>query len=157
MKSGLEPLGEAVRQELGRFRPAAAMTAIVGAWPCAVGAEIAANAWPARLGRDGALSVAVRSSPWAFELTQLEGTIRARLRECLGATAPARLRFAVGPLPERGAEAASAPAGTGAVIPPRFRLEGERLARGISDPELRALVARAAAASLAGGARNRSL
>ena len=40
------------------------------------------------------------SSTWAFELQQLETEIAGRLREAVPEAAPARLRFAAGPLPE---------------------------------------------------------
>src|SRR5690348_12204545 len=76
------------------------MADVVEAWPRLVGEQVAANAWPARIARDGTLHVNASSSAWAFELGQLEGEILPRLREALGAAAPKRLRFAPGPLPE---------------------------------------------------------
>ncbi|MDX6512763.1 MAG: Dna[CI] antecedent, DciA, partial [Gaiellaceae bacterium] len=93
-------IGESVRSELARFGPAAGMADLVAAWPGAVGEAIAGNAWPARVGRDGTLYVHAASSAWAFELGQLEPTIRERLRDALGEAAPPKLRFAVGNLPE---------------------------------------------------------
>ena len=73
-------------RELARFGPAEGMTEIVRAWPGAVGDQIARNAWPARLARDGTLHVATSSSAWAFELAQLEPKLLERLREALGET-----------------------------------------------------------------------
>lgn len=114
-----------------------------------MGEAIAANAWPARIGRDGTLYVHTSSSAWAFELAQLEAMLRERLRAHLGAAAPQRLRFAVGPLPEPPPPAVDAAAA-------RPRPNGEELARaaeltaGIEDEDLREMVQRAAAASLAG-------
>ena len=143
------PLGESARRELERFVPALGMEKLVAAWPDAVGEAIAANAWPARVARDGTLHVAASSSAWAFELTQLEETVRARLHDALGDEAPPRLRFAPGPLPERGAPDVPTSARNVPTVEPTDRLEGERLAADIDDAELRALVARAAAASLA--------
>src|SRR5439155_21214632 len=67
----MEPLGPEVRRELGRFGPQAGLGKLVAAWPAAVGAQIAANAWPARFRRDGILVVHTSSSAWAFELAQL--------------------------------------------------------------------------------------
>jgi len=97
----IERLGGEVRRELSRFGGGAAlMTELVAAWPAAVGETVAANAWPARLARDGTLLVNASSSTWAFELQQLEGEIAGRLREAVPQAAPARLRFAPGPLPE---------------------------------------------------------
>ena len=142
-------IGGEVRRELGRFGPAAGMAELVAAWPGAVGEQIAAQAWPARFARDGTLHVAVSSSVWAFELTQLESDIRARLGEVLVENAPARLRFTVGPIPETGLDAEpdakkNAPKASAAHL-----AEGERVASAIEDPGLREAVARAIAASLA--------
>jgi len=143
------PLGGEVRRELARVEPRAGMAAIVEAWPEAVGGPITDNAWPARLGRDGTLYVATSSSTWAFELAQLADTVMSRLRERLGAATPAALRFAPGPLPERGLESVETPARTAPEVSPEALEEGRRIASVIADPELRGLVARAAAASLA--------
>jgi predicted nucleic acid-binding Zn ribbon protein len=96
----IERLGGEVKRELSRFGGAASMTELVGAWPVAVGETVAANAWPARLTRDGTLHVNAVSSTWAFELQQLESEIAGRLRDASPEAAPARLRFAPGPLPE---------------------------------------------------------
>jgi hypothetical protein len=148
--SGLGHIGDEVGRELGRFGPAAGMAEIVAAWPEAVGAQIAANAWPARIARDGTLHVATSSSAWAFELTQLEEQVRARLSEFTGDFNPTRLRFAVGTLPEPVSPAAPSEKRTVPEVGPAFRAEGERIAAPINDPELREAVARAIAASLAG-------
>jgi hypothetical protein len=142
-----EPIGDAVRRELGRFGPESALADVVAAWPDAVGPAIAANAWPARIARDGTLHVAASSSAWAFELTQLADSVLARLQEHLPTGCPTVLRFAVGPLPERGSETTSEP-----TVPRpdrKAQAEGERIAEGIDDERLREAVARAAAASLA--------
>jgi hypothetical protein len=147
--SGLEPIGRDVRRELGRFGPAAGMAEVVAAWPTAVGEQIALNAWPARISRDGTLHVATSSSAWAFELTQLEGEIRKRLSDAAGDAAPARLRFAVGHIPETGPEPETKEKRTVPRVTEALSAEGERIAAGIEDPALRELVARAAAASLA--------
>ena len=150
-----EPIGGHVRQELARFGPAGAMAELVAVWAEAVGPGIAANAWPARIARDGTLHVAASSSAWAFELTQLEATVRERLRERLRDEAPPRIRFAVGPIPERGVQEVKSFRAPVPKVTPDARSEGERIAAGIEDHELRALVARAAAASLAGQGANR--
>jgi hypothetical protein len=142
-------IGEAVLEELGRFGTAGAIGDVVAAWPEAVGAAIAENAWPARLARDGTLVVTASASVWAFELTKLEETIRARLRERLGDRTPPRLRFAVGRLPERGAEPVPASSRTVPEVSEAARRAGREIAADIENQELRELVARAAAASLA--------
>lgn len=144
----LEPIGDELRRELARLGPGGAISKVVEVWPAAVGAAIAANAWPARIARDGTLHVATSSSPWAFELTQLEESMRARLREHLGEGAPRRLRFAPGRLPEPGVENVETPARTVPAPSRATRAAAEKLAAGIADPGLREAVARAAATSL---------
>lgn len=151
MSRGLGHIGEAVVRELGRFGPAAGMADIVAAWPDAVGAPIAAQAWPARLARDGTLHVSTSSSAWAFELTQLEEQIRERLTAAVETSAPTRLRFAVGALPEPGSDPAPKESRTVPKVNAAVRAEGERIAASIDDPSLREAVAKAAAASLAAG------
>ncbi|MGH3022260.1 MAG: DciA family protein [Gaiellaceae bacterium] len=150
---GLEPLGAELRRELGRLGPAGAIGEVVEAWPGAVGAAIAANAWPARIARDGTLHVATSSSAWAFELTHLADTVRGRLKERLGTAAPSALRFAPGRLPEPGAESVESSARTVPTPSPAARAAGEQIAAEIEDQGLREAVARAAAASLAAAER----
>ena len=151
----IERIGADVRRELGRFGPAAGMADLVRVWPAAVGDQIARNAWPARVARDGTLHVATSSSAWAFELAQLEPTLRERLVEALGADAPPRLRFAPGPLPELSPEATTEPSQSPPAPSRETRAEADRLAAEISDTELRKLVAKAASASLARGVSDR--
>ena len=114
----------------------------VESWPVAVGDEIARNAWPARFQRDGTLVIHTRDAIWGFELTSRAGEISKRL------PGKPALKFVPGPLPEPGAPAAAAPEG-----PPPATLEersqAAEWAAAIEDEELRDLVARAAAASLA--------
>ena len=146
--TGLERLGENAERELARFQAAPGLLAVVEAWPGVVGEEIARNAWPARIARDGTLHVSTTSSTWAFELTQLEGDVRARLAAEVGEGVPKKLRFAPGPLPAP----AAAPASKRAAEPPaasaESREQAESLAAEIENEELRKMVARAAAASL---------
>jgi hypothetical protein len=152
----MERLGDEVRRALDAFGPAAGMAELVATWPGTLGKAIAHNAWPARLARDGTLHVHTRSSAWAFELAQLEREIQERLRMALGEATPARLSFAVGPVPDH------PPAGVEERLePPPSPGEQERaaaaeLTRSLGDEELRNLVARAAAASLARGRSSRS-
>jgi hypothetical protein len=145
----LEPLGQELRRELDRLGPGGAIADVVAAWPAAVGPAIAANAWPARIGRDGTLHVATSSSAWAFELTHMEDTVRDRLRERLGGEAPPRLRFATGRLPEVGAETATTSERIVASPSPRALAAAQEIAADIADPGLREAVAQAAAASFA--------
>ncbi len=142
-------IGDEIVRELKRLGPGAALGDITHVWPEAVGAAIAANAWPARLARDGTLHVAARSSAWAFELTQLESVVRARLRERLGEDAPQALRFAVGPLSEAGPAPVEKRARNVPKPAPADEADAAEIAGAIDDSELRRLAARAAAASLA--------
>jgi Dna[CI] antecedent, DciA len=145
-------LGRSVRRELDKLGTGGAIVDVVRVWPSAVGEQIARNAWPARIARDGTLHVATSSSAWAFELGQLEAEIRGRL----GELAPPRLRFAAGALPE-GHESGSKPAKPAPPRPtPAEWAEAERLAAKIEAEELRNLVTRAAAASLAKARSDRS-
>ena len=69
----MDRLGSAVRSELSRFGPQADIGRVAEAWPAVVGEQIARNAWPARIARDGTLHVHTSSSTWAFELEHLAG------------------------------------------------------------------------------------
>lgn len=144
-----EPIGGDVQRELKRFGPAGAIGEIVKAWPAAVGAAIARNAWPARVSRDGTLHVATSSSAWAYELGLLEADIRDRLAAALGPEAPKRFRFAPGRLPEPPREEAA----TSDAEPVRPTQDDEReaaaLTAAIESENLRKVVAKAASVSLA--------
>lgn len=141
----MERIGDAVRSELGRFGTAGAMADLVALWPQAVGDAVAANAWPARLSRDGTLHVNTSSSAWAFELGQLESEIRSRL----GDRAPHRLRFAPGPLPEASPAASERTREPPPEPSPEQREQARGWAAGIDSDELRKTVEKAARASLA--------
>jgi hypothetical protein len=141
----MERIGAAVHKEVQRFGHHGAIGDVVKVWAAAVGEQIARNAWPARVGRDGVLFVHTSSSAWAFELSQLESDIRARL----GGAAPAKIRFAPGPLPEHDPSSSDQSVPT-PVEPSAEEVDaGARIAAPIDDEMLRKLVARAAAASLA--------
>ena len=140
----MDRVGDAVERELGRFGPASGMAPVVEAWPLAVGPEIARNAWPARLARDGTLHVHTQDSIWAFELTTRAEEIRMRL----GTAAPRRISFAPGPLPEPAVELSEQVREPPPAPTPEHVAKAESLTRVIRDEELRKVVAKAAAASL---------
>jgi hypothetical protein len=146
----VKQLGDDVRRELGRFGPAAGLPDLVEAWPAAVGETIARNAWPARIARDGTVHVNTVDSIWAFELTSRAAEIASRL-------GVERLRFAPGRLVEPAADAPTTAARSVSEPSPAARAEGERLAAAIEDENLRKIVARAAAASLARDSDDRSV
>jgi hypothetical protein len=148
----MERIGETVGKELSRSGGGARgpLAEITAAWPQAVGEAVSRQAWPLRIGRDGTLHVATSSSTWAFELDRLSTEIKERLAALIGPSAPTKLSFRTGPIPEPGgpAEAADeAPA-----EPPQTTRETESeasaAASSIEDPELRELVEKAARASL---------
>ena len=145
----MDPLGDDLRRELRSLGPNAAMSETLAAWPEAVGAEIARNAWPARFQRDGTLIVHCKDAVWAFELGHRAAEITPRLPGRPG------LKFVPGPLPEPGAR------GEAVERPPAATLEQQQRAAewaaSIEDEGLREAVARAGAASLATGADDRSV
>jgi hypothetical protein len=144
----MERIAREVKQELSRFGAHGAMPEIVEAWPEAVGPMVAANAWPARIARDGTLHVNTSSSAWAFELGQLTGEIAAKLEQRLGEKAPKSLRFGVGHLPEpvpppTGGARTETPEPTQEALQAATRIAAE-----IEDEELRKKVEKAAALGL---------
>ncbi len=146
----LEPLGDEVRRELGRFGPQGAIGEVVAAWPEAVGAEIARSAWPARFQRDGTLVVHTRDAIWAFELTQRAGEIQERLEGV------AALKFVPGPLAEATAEDVSTPPTAPPAASPEQRRRAEEIAAEIEDESLRKIVTKAVEMSLANAPNDRS-
>ena len=149
----MERIGGEIDRALARSwsRDAIPLAAITAAWPAAVGAAVARQAWPLRLGRDGTLHVAVASSTWAHELDLLQDAILDGLRARLADATPPAVRFAVGPIPEPPApseDAAIQSDPTPIAVPPEIESEAATVASEIDDPELRELVARAARASL---------
>jgi hypothetical protein len=148
----VERVGDEVARELGRFGPVSSLAPLFEVWADAVGPEIARNAWPARLARDGTLHVHARDSIWAFELTARSDEIRTRL----GGLAPVRLAFAPGPLPEV-VEEELGPMRRHSRRPSSKQLaKAESLVRGIRDEDLRKVVAKAIALSLSSDGNDRS-
>lgn len=153
----MERIGKDVAGELGRFGPAGGMAQLVEAWPAVVGPEIARNAWPARFARDGTLHVSVSSSAWAFELAQLEPEIAPRLAHALGETTVRRMRFAPGNVPDSGVENVRKERQNTPRPSDEDRAAAAKIAAPVRDSELRELISRAAAASLARASSDRPL
>jgi hypothetical protein len=128
---------------------AGALADVVRAWPDAVGDAIARAAWPQRVARDGTLLVAATSSSWAFELGLLADEILAKLAVEVGKGAPTAIRFSPGPVPSPPPPVGGAATTTPPSIDDATRVLAAELTREMSDEELRATIARAAAASLA--------
>ena len=148
----MERLNRTVEQQLSRFGPQGGMPELLAAWPGAVGAMVAANAWPARISRDGTLHVNTSSSSWAFELGHLAPQILEQLAVGLGGKGlPKALKFAPGHLPEPPAEE-SAEGRTEVPEPSEDDLRrAAELAAGIEDENLRKTVQRAVALGLSKG------
>jgi len=144
----MEPVGDEIRSELRRIGADSGAGDVVGAWPVAVGEEIARNAWPARTQPDGTLVVHVRDSIWGFELTQRAPEIAERL------PGRPRLKFVPGPLPDTTPEKVSEPP---AAATPEQAREASELAAGIDDPNLREYVTKAIKVSLARAPDDRSV
>jgi hypothetical protein len=140
----MDRLGDEVRSELSRFGPQAGMAELLERWPAAVGDDIARNAWPARIARDGTVHVNTADSVWAFELGQQAERIAARL-------GVQKVRFAPGPLPEPAEEAPPAVPEPTAEDDARARA----LAARIEDEKLRESVQKAVRLSLARERRDR--
>ena len=83
-------------------------------------------------------------------------TLAPKLLERLGLLAPKRFKFAPGPIPEPARDDARGAPPRPPDPGPHERRRAELLAAGIGDDELRQLVARAAAASLARAPTDRS-
>lgn len=146
----MERIGDDVARELRRHGPQAGMAELVAAWPAAVGAAVARNAWPARIARDGTVHVATADAIWAFEL----GHRAAEIAERLGARA---VRFAPGPLPASVEEPSHA--GVEARVEPTAEELGRaaEIAAAVGSAALRERIARAVALSLARAAREGTL
>ena len=148
----MDRLGDHIERELARSgsRDAIPLSEVTAAWPDAVGAAVARNAWPLRMSRDGTLHVATASATWAHELDLLQETILDALRTRLGERTPAKMRFATGPIPEPPVAETppAAPSPEPPEVPPEIASEAAAAVAEIDDEELRELVARAARASL---------
>jgi hypothetical protein len=143
----MERLSDTVRGELGRFGPQSELGDILERWPEAVGAAIAKNAWPARVGRDGTLHVNTADSVWAFELAHRAAEIAERL-------GLQTVRFMPGPLVTAPEEVKAV---RGPEPSPEQRLAAAEIAAGIEDENLRESIERAVSLSLARGPVDRPL
>ncbi len=134
---------------------AGALAEVTRTWPAAVGDAIARAAWPQRITRDGTLLVAATSATWAFELGQLADEILAKVTAAVGENAPTALRFTPGAVPAPAAPVVDVEPQTALRVDPDTRRLAASLTAAMTDDELRATIARAAAASLARAASDR--
>jgi len=86
------PAATGLRAALERAAPKTPLASAQAAWAEVVGERIAAVAEPVSE-RDGALVIECSDPVWAQELDLMQDDLLARLRERIGATAPASLRF----------------------------------------------------------------
>lgn len=134
---------------------AGALADVVRVWPEVVGDAIARAAWPRRIGRDGTLLVSATSASWAFELGLLAEEILVKLSAAVGDGSPTAITFGPGPVPSPPAPVRGAAAPTPPHVDEETRALAAELTREMTDEELRATIARAAAASLARAAADR--
>ncbi len=146
----MERIGNEVERRLARAGGGEGLllTELTACWPTVMGEQISRNAWPLRMAKDGTLHVATSSATWAFELDRMRTEIAGRLTEALGESAPKRLRFRPGPLPEPPAPPVSETPDRRPEPSPEAGREAASAAAAIADPELREVVERAARASL---------
>jgi len=140
-----------VELALARWRragPSAAgdMAALRAAWPQAAGAQGARRSIPVRQSRAGVLTVACESAVWAQELNAARDAIQARLAARVPDVPVSGIRFVVG---DHALPAEVAAARSPARPTPDERASAQAAVEGVSDPELRALLARAAAGTMA--------
>ncbi len=145
-RHALEPLGLVLSRDTALRVPGTIETSPVPArdWEAAVGSRIAARARPVRLDR-GVLTVRAATATWAQELSLLSEAILFQLRG--RGVVVASLRFRVGPVdaPERPPSRSEV-----RTTPPEVPLPpslGAVVAK-VADPELRDIIAHAAARNL---------
>ncbi|MGD9615453.1 MAG: DUF721 domain-containing protein [Alphaproteobacteria bacterium] len=141
-RSGLRPIGEAasrIAAPIVARRGGGVLARLKAEWSAVAGVDLAAQTWPEKLGRDGALKLRVAPG-FALDLQHRAPLVIDRINIFFGRVAVTRLVLAQGPVPVP--VAGSAPAGP--VSFPRAPATGDdggafdsRLA-GIDDPELRA-------------------
>lgn len=153
-RSGLRPIGETtsrIAAPIVARSGGGVLSRLKGQWHAVVGADLALQAWPEKLGRDGALRLRVVPG-FALDLQHRALLVVERINIFFGRVAVKRLVLVQGMLPVAG----SAPAGSVSPAPgtiaaaneagssePRASDSGafdSRLA-GIDDPELRAALA----------------
>ena len=139
---------------LSRFRrrtgrgPAGEVGAAAAAWPGVVGPAVADHTVPVRRSRAGMLTVVCSSAAWAQELTMRREELVEMLARAAPDAAVTGLRFSVADHVPSAAPVTAKPPPRPAPRP-EDRALGEDAAADVADPALRALVARAAAASAA--------
>ncbi len=147
-----ESLARSLKSELARLGSEGAALEVTRGWEATVGPEIARNAWPARMKRDGTLVVHARTSVWAFELTQMAEEIRARLDP-----QPDAIRFVVGRVPEPVGRPLTAAPRADRKTDPAALDQATALAADVSSDEVREALQKAASLGLSRRGSDRPL
>jgi hypothetical protein len=144
-RSGLRPIGEtAVRiaAPIVAHRGGGVLARLKANWSAVAGIDLAAQTWPEKLGRDGALTLRVTPG-FALDLQHRAALVSERINMFFGRTVVTRLLLMQRSLPAPGGvsaglgvSATAGPAGEDDVKSLDSRLVG------IDDPELRAALAR---------------
>jgi predicted nucleic acid-binding Zn ribbon protein len=92
VNDGPRRLGGALDRFVGERAPQTLLAAVQGAWPAVVGPQIAARAEPVAE-RDGRVTIACESGPWAQELELMGDELKARIDAAIGAERVTSLRF----------------------------------------------------------------
>jgi predicted nucleic acid-binding Zn ribbon protein len=88
-------LAHALEGFTATLAPATTLAKVQGCWGDVLGEALASECRPVSE-RQGAVTVACRSSVWAQELSMMAPDLVGRLNEALGGTAVGELRFRVG-------------------------------------------------------------
>jgi hypothetical protein len=123
------------------------LAALRAAWPTAAGPVAARQSTPLRRSRAGVVTIGCASAAWAQELAARSDVLLPRLARAVPGVSVVVLRFAVADhaLPPEPTPAPSAPPRPTAAE----REAARRVGAGVERSDLRALIERAAAASLA--------
>lgn len=143
-RSGLRPIGDAasrIAAPIVARGGGGVLARLKAEWSAVAGAELAAQTWPEKLGRDGALKLLVAPG-FALDLQHRAALVIDRINIFFGRAAVTRLVLVQGSLPLAGPVAAGSGSRAPAVPPTGddASMLDSRLA-GVDDPELRAALA----------------
>ena len=141
---GLRPIGDAasrIAAPIVARGGGGVLARLKAEWSAVAGAELAAQTWPEKLGRDGALKLLVAPG-FALDLQHRASLVIDRINIFFGRAAVTRLVLVQGTLPLAGPVAAGAGSRAQAAPPTGddVSILDSRLA-GVDDPELRAALA----------------
>ena len=151
-RPGLRAVGGAVARLTAPVvaRGGGILARLKAAWPAIIGSELAGATWPAGLSRDGVLKLRVASER-ALEIQHRAPLVIERVNVFFGREAVARIVLVQGPLP--------LPPEPRAAPPPPLSAEETRVLEDrlavVSDPELRAALARLGSSVWAASRRDR--